>query len=361
MPGRSRHAFLGGNTPSGFYSYFHHLAEPRRTRRMFVLKGGPGTGKSSFMRHVAERARAAGYDVELFHCSSDPGSLDAVRIPALEIAWVDGTAPHVLDPALPGLVGEIVDLGAHLDPGALADRKDEILALQAEVAAGFEAAFRYLRAARCALKNVAAANRRSLSLGGLNERTHSLITSLFGHRQPSDVPGRTRHLFAAAVTPDGLVHYLPTLVDGLPRQVIITGEPGTGRSTLLSAVAQAAVAHGFDVELYHSPLEPRAVDHVIIPGLGAGLVSSVPPHEYDAPGALRINLNECRDYDAVKRSEQLRREAWELHRRAVDLAVATLARTKEVRGVLEAIYTAAMDFAPVEALREEHAALITTL
>src|SRR5690625_200492 len=104
MSGSSRHAFLGGNTPLGFFSYFDHLIRPGDGKRLFVIKGGPGSGKSYFMHRIGERLQAEGLDVEYFHCSSDADSLDAIRIPSLDVAWVDGTAPHVIDPKYPGII-----------------------------------------------------------------------------------------------------------------------------------------------------------------------------------------------------------------------------------------------------------------
>ena len=44
------HFFLGANTPQGFVSRFDQLADWREGWREFVLKGGPGTGKSTLMR-----------------------------------------------------------------------------------------------------------------------------------------------------------------------------------------------------------------------------------------------------------------------------------------------------------------------
>ncbi len=88
--------FLGANTPSGFYSLYHELSDPDKFRQVYVIKSGPGSGKSTLMRRVGRHARAAGYDVEEILCSGDPGSLDAVIVPALGAAVVDGTSPHVI-------------------------------------------------------------------------------------------------------------------------------------------------------------------------------------------------------------------------------------------------------------------------
>ena len=88
--------FLGANSPQGFYSLYDQLINPAQARAIYILKGGPGCGKSSLMRRVAQRAEEAGDRVEYIHCSGDPDSLDAIHLPARGAAIVDGTAPHVV-------------------------------------------------------------------------------------------------------------------------------------------------------------------------------------------------------------------------------------------------------------------------
>ena len=87
-------SFLGGNTPSGFYSLYHQLSDPRQFRAVYIIKSGPGSGKSTLMRRVERHVQAAGLKTEQVLCSGDPDSLDAVMIPELGAALVDGTAPQ---------------------------------------------------------------------------------------------------------------------------------------------------------------------------------------------------------------------------------------------------------------------------
>ena len=86
--------FLGANTAGGFVSRFDQLHSDRRIKKLIILKGGPGCGKSTFMKKLRKTAADLGADTESCPCASDPGSLDALVIPALGLAFVDGTAPH---------------------------------------------------------------------------------------------------------------------------------------------------------------------------------------------------------------------------------------------------------------------------
>lgn len=72
---QAKRMFAGANTSTGFRSFYNFLIGSE-AHRLIVLKGGPGVGKSTFIRHVADALIKSGYLVELFHCSSDPNSLD---------------------------------------------------------------------------------------------------------------------------------------------------------------------------------------------------------------------------------------------------------------------------------------------
>ena len=116
--------FAAINSSRGFISFFDSIFAGRD--RLYIIKGGPGTGKSTLMRKVADEAEKNGMDSELIFCSSDPSSLDGVIIPSLDTAIVDGTAPHLMDASLPGTKDEILNLGQFWNSDELYARRDDI-------------------------------------------------------------------------------------------------------------------------------------------------------------------------------------------------------------------------------------------
>ncbi len=101
--------FLGATTPAGFKGYFEPLRhEPGM--QMYLIKSGPGCGKSTLMKRLARAAEQRGELTQRIHCASDPDSLDGVILPGQHRAIVDATAPHVVEPDAPGADEVVVSL-----------------------------------------------------------------------------------------------------------------------------------------------------------------------------------------------------------------------------------------------------------
>ena len=134
--------FAAMNTAEGFKSYFKEIFDG--FENIYIIKGGPGTGKSRFMKEVACRAEEKGLRVERFYCSSDPTSLDAVAISELSAVLLDGTAPHTYEPKFPGVKETIIDLGRFWSREELIARKEEIFRLQSRKSKLYERVYSYL-------------------------------------------------------------------------------------------------------------------------------------------------------------------------------------------------------------------------
>ena len=143
----STHFFLGANTAAGFHSLYEPFCDISALDDLMVIKGGAGMGKSTFMKTLAESVEETlGEPCEYIHCSGDPDSLDAVRFPTLRAAAVDGTAPHIIEPALPVAGDRCVDLGRFCDVDGAKRLRGEIERQNDDCAGAYERAYRCLRA-----------------------------------------------------------------------------------------------------------------------------------------------------------------------------------------------------------------------
>ena len=120
------HFFAASNTKEGFISYFDKIFDENECDKVYIIKGGPGCGKSTFMKKLGLVAEANGFHPEYFHCSSDPSSLDGIIIKEKKTAVIDGTNPHTLEPKFAGAREIIIDLGAAWNTDKLYENIKEI-------------------------------------------------------------------------------------------------------------------------------------------------------------------------------------------------------------------------------------------
>ncbi|WP_078554182.1 hypothetical protein [Bacillus alkalicellulosilyticus] len=104
--GKEETIFFGAATPKGAVHFIDELTVGLNKR--YIIKGRSGCGKSTLMKRVANQAKKRGMSVTYFLCGFDPNSYDMIIIEELQIAILDGTAPHVIDPTRE--TDEVIDM-----------------------------------------------------------------------------------------------------------------------------------------------------------------------------------------------------------------------------------------------------------
>ena len=349
-PNRVRRFFPGNNTPKGFYSYYDFIMPPGSATRIIILKGGPGVGKSTLIKRLGKEAEELGYSVEYHHCSADPDSLDAIAIPDLGVAMLDGTHPHVIDPKYPGAVDEIVHLGEYWDDAGIRRHRTEIALLSARSSQAYQRAYRYLAAARLVYDEIEAIHSRAANFGRLNQIAEELIERLLPSTKAAPTPGSIRRLFGSAITPRGAINHLDILVGAASRRVVVQGAPGTGRSTILEKVVRAASERGFAVECFHCPFDPERVEHLFIPELDLSMTTSAPPHIWKGNADMVIDTLSALAAERRRLDHREIEEAEDEYLHLFHMAITSLKQARARHDELERIYTPYMDFARIESL-----------
>ncbi|MCM3239774.1 PRK06851 family protein [Heyndrickxia oleronia] len=344
MAGKVLNYFAGGNTGRGFYNLFD--SNLKGLDRLFILKGGPGTGKSSLMKKLASEWRNKGYDIEIIHCSSDNDSIDGVIIPKLKFGIVDGTAPHIVEPNAPGAIEEYVNLGVAWDSERLQQNKNRIIALQNEVSRAFQLAYDTFAKGLEEHDDLEEIYFKEMDFNKANGLTDELIQQIFGEQHLSK-QAIVYHRFLGAATPKGAVDFIPNITEGLNRRYFLKGRAGTGKSTLLKKVAAVAEERGFDTEIYHCGFDPNSIDMVVIRELSFAIFDSTDPHEYfpDRKGDKIIDLYMAAVTPGT--DEKYNIEIKEVHKRYKDQmkeGTKCLAEAKALHDELEKLYVEAMDF-----------------
>lgn len=341
--------FLGANTASGFRSLYGGFCRGDGDY-LRIVKGGPGTGKSGFMRAIGRACALRGYDVEYVRCSGDPASLDGVYIPALRLGWVDGTAPHTAEPVIFGVDSDYVNLGRFcrtpLSPADAAraaqlstEYKEQYTRAYALLAAGAQLE----RALTPPPPEEKAAERARQTLCALVERM----------TLPEGGTGLLSRRFGGAVSCEGLLRDDSGIA---ACKLIYCCEDGCGlASGALAAARDAALARGLRVVEYLSALDGETTEAVLLPGLSAAFVRAVP----EGASVRRVALDRlCGSLDEIKARRRALRAARRESARCAEAACGVLAEAKALHDALEAVYRPYMDFPSLDAFTAKEIARV---
>ncbi len=348
------HYFAASNSSRGFQNYYGDCFSPARADRLYILKGGPGTGKSHFLRTVARRAAAVGYAVTAYDCSSDPSSLDGVllaRPGSPTIGLLDGTAPHVCEPVTPGVREEMVNLGAFWNSSALAAGADAVHRLADKKSEAYARAYAYLRAAG----ELDAIADSLLSPAVREESLTALATRLLraipkGKDTPADRPPAERiPALRRALGMTGRVthHTFEQMADTL---VVIEDHYGLG-ARLLSHLSDLTAARGDATFVSYDPVYPAKTDGLYYPAARAAILLGHAEPREGCP-TRTVTLTRYVDPDRLHPVRGELRHTLRLRARLEDDALHALASAATAHFDLEAIYAAAMDFPAKEAFTD---------
>ena len=333
--------FLGASTPEGFHSLFSELYSPEQGWRLYIIKGGPGTGKSTLMKKIARECDRRGFFCERIFCSSDPKSLDAVIIPSLKISIADGTAPHVLEPLYPGVSEKLVDLGQFRNDRLLQKNRDIIIEKTKENSFYHKKCTGFLYAARSCENDTASVVLPALKMGTLHKFSEKLAQLKLGSAE--EPGGEIRRRLLRAYTSEGVRAFYDTYSELAEDSVALYDSFGCASAVLLKVIALKANEKGIGGFICHSPLFPDTnPEQLIFPSLSLGF--TLKSKEDTLPAALSVDC--MRFYDKAYLSRHKNRLAFNRRSRDEMLsgAVDALKKAKAVHDELEAFYIGAMDF-----------------
>ena len=289
--------FLGANSGSGFSSLYDQLRPREDMRDLIVLKGGPGVGKSTFMKHIGARAEQLGMEVEYIRCSGDPSSLDAVILPEVHAAVADGTAPHVIEPVYPAAVDRYVNLGCFYDVDRLKERRREVVACTEGYRKEYDRAYPCLRACRA----VRQMNEESLTPWVDRTRLRRRLQNIWQRergRKRRGAAGRERLRFLGGLTPKGRVACTESIAALCPK-IYELRDPYHLAAPVLEEVRRAILQDGFDLIVCRDPDAPERIAHLLAPEAGVALVTTGLTLSLPQKPWRRVHITELADREVL--------------------------------------------------------------
>ena len=331
--------FAALNTSKGFVSYFKDIFA--QCKDLYIVKGGPGTGKSRFMRSVSQAAQNIGYSVEEYLCSSDPGSLDGLLIKDIDVAIIDGTAPHVYEPTLIGSKEHLVDLSAFLDSNLLKSHDRELQSLVFAKSVRYSNVYSYLSMIRTIDDLICASLDRAYLLQKLKSSVQKHARMLKKGSNSS-----TRIKLGSAISCNG-IKKLDISVGEARKRYVLRGYDIINLR-YLDELYKLTKSIGANVEISYDPIYPEYPDALYYPDVKVLFYCSDTISENEIPiNTKRFVNDEClRPFKPeIRRLRKIRKSLFA----QLEYDFKSISK---LHAAIEEIYSLAMDFSAKEELTE---------
>lgn len=251
--------YPGGNTGNGFVSFYNNIALGD-DERMIILKGGPGVGKSSFMKKLGKHFFDKGYNIEYFNCSSDNSSVDGVRIPNLNVSVIDGTSPHVVDPKYPIAVDEIVNLGRYVNVPKMRENKYEIIRITKEISAIYKCVYAFLRSAK-EMYHSGISIYECAKDKKIERKLSEFISNNIFKDKVAEEKYERREMFLSAITPLGVVNMAE---ENARDNIIYIKSPFFAQNGIVENIKYEAEKRNENVWVFHNLIDPKMISHLYL-------------------------------------------------------------------------------------------------
>lgn len=302
---------------------------------LYTIKGGPGTGKSCMMKEIAQAAIERKQKVCMIHCGSDADSLDGIYLPERRVGILDGTFPHVWEPQLPGIDGEILNIGQFWRNGKLQGEQATLRQLSAAKKKGYESVYRYFYAMRELRVEVRALLDATLDEVKLDRAARHAIDTIRGEGETS-----VRQMHAIGMNGD---RYL-SLSDEW--SIIGVCDEFDGGYRYLQALHEHAKQKGIACIISYHPIYHDELQMIAFPG--SGLVYTVSP---ELSAKRNIHMRRFHDREVYSRNRRMCRELIGMTQMLREKAILRFGDIRNIHFQIEGIYTAAMDFDAMEKFR----------
>ncbi len=329
--------FLAANSANGFVSEF--LSNCDNNYKTYIIKGGPGTGKSTFMKKVAEKAGKAKENVVFCPCSSDPESLDAVILKDKKIIILDGTAPHTVDPVYPAVCQEILNFGQFWETEKITNR-DEIIKITDLNKSLHKTASRYITAAGDLLYD----NFKTAESCTDTEKLERFAKKLCRKFIPQkDGKPKEAVRFLSGITPSGFVAFDETVTNLCESIIIISDEFYSVSSVILRLIREYSLKNGYEIITLKNSFFPNLIDHIIIPELSLAIATENRFINFSTD-SRRIHSRRFVDSRLLHNSKNRIKFNNKAAKELLCSAYFTLKQAKAVHDELESHYINAMNF-----------------
>ena len=256
----------------------------------------------------------------------------------------------MVDPKNPGAVDEILNFGEFWNVEGFAVERETILNFNKEVKFLFNSSYHYLMSAKEMQDDIEVAVEEAVDKAEFNMLLLGLKAELTDNLEVANKAGKERHLFDSAITPDGLKDYIDTLIKDSYKCYFFEGLHTKGISEILNVLAKEYLLKGYNVELYHQPLNPERIQTVLVEELGIAFTDN---HKMKNEAYGIVDLDEVIILEKLEGKQEMISKDLEMKNMLLQEAYKRVYMAKKNHDDMEKSYVPQMDFAAVTEFKKK--------
>lgn len=337
--------FLGANTPEGYHSLASQLLPTEKAKAIYILKGGLASSKSQFLDQLSAEARARNTPYYQLLSPQDPNILEGLLFPQQEIAVTHGNHPHNADGTYLGLIEHYVNLGDCYHKSDLQTQRDAILQATKE----YKESCAHITPCLSAAGELGETILSLLSTPKLAERLTKRANGILNREVKSKFPketGRLSQCFLSANTNQGRIALYHSATHLCDKVYQLWDNYGIAHGILLPLLT-GAVNRGYHVLACLNPMNPKRLEHLIIPELSLCFLTTSPNSPLEKDCFRKIRLETMLDGGLLKQNRSRLRVYRKMYHSLLEELGHLLADNQILYKQLDSIYKPFVDTAQI--------------
>jgi hypothetical protein len=249
-----------------------------------------------------------------------------------------------MEPAYPGALGHYINLGTFYDRKKLRPFAEKLIDLKNQNQACYTRAYQCLRAAQEVRKNGEKVFLTSMAKEKAAKRANGILSrEIKGKRGKR---GKETKRFIGGITCQGLLCLYET-VQTQCKRIYELQDSCAIANLLLQELKEGILAAGYDIILFPAPEDPSRLEHLIVPELSLGFVTTRPNQVLEKRPYRRIRMESMADKEVLKRNRAKLRFAYRIANELTEDGIKELKQAKAIHDEMEAIYHPFVNFSGV--------------
>ncbi len=343
--------YISALTPYGYYSLADKCMEDTYNTRSFFVVGGVSES-AEFIKNICLSLEKEGLFSQRFLSPFDSDCFDGAYFPDVDVYIFNGNCPNRPELRMPDCRQYTIDLGS-------AANKKELFLNKALIKQEIDNEEKYISKAIRFLSTVKSVcdDNLHLACSAVNAEKAERFVSRFIKREfgtISSFSGKEYFRFLSAVTPQGIDFPEGTLIKMCPKLYCIDDKIGLVSSLLISQLRESALLCGFDVVSMVSPFsEKKSPEHIFVPELGLGIITSDEIHPYKGECFKRISSQRFLDGEKMKKHKARIKFNLSAQKELLQQAFHLLDEAKKCREEYSEIYSRSYNKEKIQSLEKE--------